>query len=114
MVVPFQTPVPIVPTPVSDDVTTFEASVVPVSVPAGAALNVAKVPKLLPFVLVQVIAPVFAIVQSPLIELNEGSEVAPCPISNCPLVPAADTATAEAASPISTPCAVSVAAPVPP
>ena len=33
-----------VPTEVREDVTTFEARVVPVSVPAGAAFNVAKAP----------------------------------------------------------------------
>ena len=51
--VPFHTPLVIVPTPVSDDVTTFDASVEPVSVPAGAALSVAKVPNNVPLVFVQ-------------------------------------------------------------
>ena len=65
IVVPLQAPLAIVPTLVRDEVTTFEASVVPVSVPAGAALNVAKLPNALPPVFVQVMTPVFAIVQSP-------------------------------------------------
>ena len=46
--VPCQVPVPIVPTVVSDEVTTVALSVVPVSVPAGAALRNAREPSVPP------------------------------------------------------------------
>ena len=65
IVVPFHVPDVIVPTDVNDDVTTVEFNTVPVSVPAGAAANVANVPNDVPFVFVHVIAPAAVKAQSP-------------------------------------------------
>ena len=48
MAVPFHTPVPMVPTDVREELTTVAFSVVPVRVPAGAALRNAKVPSVPP------------------------------------------------------------------
>src|ERR1700733_10844385 len=85
MSVPFHTPVAMVPRDVSDEVTTFDASVVPVNVPAGAALNVAKVPNATLFVLRHVITPVFEIVQSWLIATAVAT-FEPLPTQISPLV----------------------------
>ena len=84
-----------VPSEVSDDAVTPEASVLPVSVPAGAALSVARVPNGTPAVFVHVTFGL-ANVQSPPRLNVEGATPAPPPCTNCPEASVADAAHVEA------------------
>jgi hypothetical protein len=58
MVVPAHVPLPIVPTVVREDVTTFAAKVNPVNVPAGATLAVSALPTRAPVNVVATKSPV--------------------------------------------------------
>jgi hypothetical protein len=89
IVVPFQTPVVIVPTDVRDEDTTFEASVVPVKVPAGAttALVLAAVIRPLAFTVKEGMAvdepndPMFELTEARVSVAEPGPVAVPSPVN---------------------------------